>query len=39
MRVLEKAGCVCEERLRKSITKDGRTIDRFLYALVREERL
>lgn len=36
MRVLEKIGYVCEARLRKSITKDGRTIDQFLYAMVRE---
>jgi RimJ/RimL family protein N-acetyltransferase len=36
MRVLEKVGYVCEARLRKSITKDGRTIDQFLYAMVQE---
>lgn len=36
MRVLEKAGYVCEGRLHKSITKNGRTIDQFLYAMVRE---
>lgn len=36
MRVLEKAGYICEARLRKSITKEGRTIDQFLYAMVRE---
>ncbi|MYC29564.1 MAG: GNAT family N-acetyltransferase [Chloroflexi bacterium] len=35
-RVLEKAGYVCEGRLRKSITKDGRTMDHFLYATVLE---
>ena len=35
-RVLEKAGFVYEGRLLKSVTKDGRTIDQFLYALVRE---
>lgn len=35
-RVLEKAGYVCEGRLRKSITKDGRTMDHFLYARVQE---
>ena len=34
MRVLEKVGYVREGRLRKSITKDGRTIDEFLYARV-----
>jgi RimJ/RimL family protein N-acetyltransferase len=35
-RVLEKAGYALEARLRKSVTKEGRTIDSFLYALVRE---
>jgi ribosomal-protein-alanine N-acetyltransferase len=34
-RVLEKAGYVCEGRLRKSVTKDGHTIDQFIYAIVR----
>jgi [ribosomal protein S5]-alanine N-acetyltransferase len=34
-RVLEKAGYVLEGRLRRSVTKDGRTIDQFLYAVVR----
>ena len=34
-RVLEKAGFTLEGRLRKNITKDGNTIDQFLYALVR----
>ncbi len=34
-RVLEKAGYVCEGRLRKGVTKDGRTIDQWLYAIVR----
>ena len=33
-RVLEKAGYLCEGRLRKSVTKDGRTMDHFLYARV-----
>ena len=37
MRVLERAGFTCEGRLRKSVTKDGQTIDAFLYALVRDE--
>jgi RimJ/RimL family protein N-acetyltransferase len=37
-RVLEKAGFECEGRLRKSATKDGQTVDEFLYALVREEK-
>ena len=35
-RVLEKAGYVCEGRLRKSVTKNGRTIDQFLYARIRD---
>ena len=34
-RVLEKAGYALEGRLRCSVTKDGRTIDSFLYGLVR----
>ena len=33
-RVLEKAGFTLEGRLRKNITKDGNTIDQFVYALV-----
>jgi RimJ/RimL family protein N-acetyltransferase len=33
-RVLEKAGYVLEARLRKSVTKDGQTIDRLIYAYV-----
>jgi RimJ/RimL family protein N-acetyltransferase len=36
MRVLEKAGYSLEGRLRKSVTKDGQTIDQMLYAIVRE---
>lgn len=36
MRVLEKAGYVCEGRLRRSITKDAETIDQVLYAIVRD---
>lgn len=35
-RVLEKAGYRLEGRLLKSITKEGKTIDRFLYAKIRE---
>ena len=35
-RVLEKAGFEYEGRLRKSITKDGQTIDQWLYAIVQE---
>jgi RimJ/RimL family protein N-acetyltransferase len=37
MRVLEKAGFVLEGRMRKAATKDGQTIDEFIYALVKEE--
>ena len=36
-RVLGKAGYCLEGRLRKSITKEGRSIDHFLYAKIREE--
>ncbi len=36
VRVLEKAGYTSEGRLRKSVTKDGKTIDQLLYAIVRE---
>lgn len=35
-RVLEKAGYVYEGRLRKSVTKDGKTIDQLMYAIVRD---
>lgn len=35
-RVLEKAGYTLEGRLRRSVTKDGQTIDSFLYAILRE---
>lgn len=34
-RVLEKAGYVFEGRLRKSVTKDGQTIDQLMYAIIR----
>ena len=34
-RVMEKAGYVCEGRLRKSVFKEGRVIDQFLYAITR----
>ncbi len=37
MRVLEKAGYICEGRMRKAATKDGQTIDEFVYALIKEE--
>ncbi|MDD5543031.1 MAG: GNAT family N-acetyltransferase [Acidobacteriia bacterium] len=36
MRVLEKAGYICEGRLRKNVIKDGQVIDALLYAKVRE---
>ena len=35
-RVLEKAGYAFEGRLRKSVTKEGQTIDQFMYAMIRE---
>ncbi len=35
-RVLEKAGYTREAVLKKRVTKEGRTVDCFLYALVRE---
>lgn len=35
-RVLEKAGYVLEGRLRKSVTKDGHTLDELMYARIRE---
>ena len=34
-RVLEKAGYTLEGRLRKSVTKDGQTIDNLIYAIIR----
>jgi RimJ/RimL family protein N-acetyltransferase len=34
-RVLEKAGYELEARLRKSITKDGQTMDALLYAMIK----
>ena len=36
MRVLEKAGYVCEGRLKKSVVKDGRIIDQLVYAITRD---
>lgn len=36
MRVLEKAGYQFEARLRRAVTKEGRTMDDFIYAVVRE---
>lgn len=35
MRVLEKAGYECEGRLKKSVTKDGITVDQLIYATIR----
>ena len=35
MRVLEKVGYACEAQVRKAAIKDGRTIDVYLYAMVR----
>lgn len=35
-RVLEKAGYIFEGRLRKSVTKDGQTIDQLMYAVIRD---
>lgn len=35
-RVLEKAGYTYEGRLRKSVTKDGKTIDQLMYAIILE---
>ena len=37
VRVLEKVGFTLESRVRKGATEDGKTIDYFLYALVRDE--
>jgi RimJ/RimL family protein N-acetyltransferase len=36
-RVLEKAGFVYEGRLRKAVTKSGKTIDARMYAVVKED--
>jgi len=36
-RVLEKAGYQFEGRLRKSVTKEGQTIDQLMYAIIREK--
>ena len=35
-RVLEKAGYAFEGRMRKSVTKEGKTIDQLMYAMVRD---
>ena len=34
-RVLEKAGYAFEGRLKKSVTKEGQTIDKLMYAIIR----
>jgi ribosomal-protein-alanine N-acetyltransferase len=36
IRVLEKAGFICEGRLRARIFKDNQRLDSFLYARVRD---
>lgn len=36
-RVLEKAGYQLEARLRKSVTKDDKTVDELIYAILKEE--
>lgn len=36
-RVLEKAGYALEARLRKSVTKDGKTVDELVYAMLKED--
>jgi len=38
-RVLEKAWYTFEGRMRKSVTKEGQTIDQLMYAMIREENL
>jgi len=35
-RVLEKAGYSFEGRLKRSVTKDGQTIDQLMYAIIRD---
>jgi len=35
-RILEKAGFVCEGRMRATVFKDGKILDSFLYARVRD---
>lgn len=37
IRVLEKAGFVCEARMRASVFKDGKVLDSFLYARLRDK--
>jgi ribosomal-protein-alanine N-acetyltransferase len=38
-RVLENAGFVCEGRMRASVFKDGKVLDSFIYARVRDESI
>ena len=35
-RVLEKVGFTFEARLKKNVTKDGKTIDELVYAMIRD---
>jgi RimJ/RimL family protein N-acetyltransferase len=35
--VLEKAGYIREAVLRQSVIKDGRVLDQFMYAILRDE--
>lgn len=37
LRVLEKAGFVCEGRMRANVFKDGKVLDSFIYARVRDD--
>jgi ribosomal-protein-alanine N-acetyltransferase len=37
VRVLENAGFVCEGRMRANVFKDGKVLDSFIYARVRDE--
>jgi ribosomal-protein-alanine N-acetyltransferase len=39
VRVLEKAGFVCEGRMHANVFKDGRLLDSFIYARVREDSI
>ena len=36
-RVLEKAGFLCEGRLRKAVIKNGQVLDELMYARIRED--
>ena len=36
-RVLEKAGYTYEGRFRRSVTKDGKTMDRLVYAIIKDD--